>query len=115
MDSNVRRPNIQVLHLMRTQYASWCDPTVLKTLIAITPPFPPGSIVTLSDNTQAAVVDVDQVSPYRPTVKRVIGADLQLDEDKLDLSLPDAPTITHVGKEPVAGLIPEPEAATASA
>jgi HD-GYP domain-containing protein (c-di-GMP phosphodiesterase class II) len=102
-----RRPNLQVLHLLRTQYASWCDPTVLKALHLITPPFPPGSILMLSDGSNAVVVDIGYHDPYRPLVKRVIGPDLQLDEKRTDLSEPDAPRITHLGKTPVEGLVPE--------
>jgi hypothetical protein len=80
---------------------------VLKTLEAITPPFPPGTIVKLSDNTMAVVVGIDQSSPYRPTVRRIVGDDLELGEQKLNLEAPDAPSITHVGREPVEHLFPE--------
>jgi response regulator RpfG family c-di-GMP phosphodiesterase len=38
-----RRSNLEILHVIRTQYAAWCDPVVLNALQAITPPFPPGS------------------------------------------------------------------------
>jgi HD-GYP domain-containing protein (c-di-GMP phosphodiesterase class II) len=101
-----RRSNLEVLYLMRTQYANWCDPVVLKMLQSITPPFPPGSIVSLSDQTRAVVVDIDPAKPYRPTVKRVIGDDMQLDETRIDLKQPDMPTITHIGRTEAAALIP---------
>jgi HD-GYP domain-containing protein (c-di-GMP phosphodiesterase class II) len=107
-NSPERRSNLAVLHMMRSQYASWCDPTVLDMLQSIAPPFPPGSILTLSDETPAVVVDIDPVDPYRPIVKRIFGDDWQVDEKRLYLRDPGAPAITHVGKTPVEGLIPPP-------
>jgi hypothetical protein len=75
-------------------------------LQSIAPPFPPGSIVSLSDQTRAVVVDIDPTKPYRPTVKRIIGDDMQLDETRIDLKRPDMPAITHIGRTEAAALIP---------
>jgi HD-GYP domain-containing protein (c-di-GMP phosphodiesterase class II) len=102
-----RRSNLEVLHLMRNHYASWCDPNVLKVLQSICPPFPPGQIVTLSDGAQAVVVDMDASDPYRPIVKRLAGEDRHVEETRIDLKKPDSPTITHVGGVAVDGMIPE--------
>jgi HD-GYP domain-containing protein (c-di-GMP phosphodiesterase class II) len=107
LDSKHRRPNVQILHLLATQYASWCDPTILGMLRAVCPPFPPGTIVTLSDNTSAVVIQVEQSDPYRPAVKRVNEHDGQLDEKKLDLREDGSPTITHVGQIAVEALLPQ--------
>jgi HD-GYP domain-containing protein (c-di-GMP phosphodiesterase class II) len=101
-----RRSNLEVLHLMRNSYASRCDPTVLKVLQSICPPFPPGQIVTLSDGTTAVVVDMDQNDPYRPIVKRFCGEDRHVEETRIELKKPGAPTITHVGGVAVDGMIP---------
>jgi HD-GYP domain-containing protein (c-di-GMP phosphodiesterase class II) len=101
-----RRSNLEVLHLMRSRYASWCDPTVLKVLQSICPPFPPGQIVTLSDATTAVVVDMDQNDPYRPIVKRLAGEDRHVEEARIELKKPGSPAITHVGGVPVEGMIP---------
>lgn len=100
-----RRPNIAVHHLLRTRYASWCDPLILRTLEAVAPPFPPGSIVTLSDGVSAVVVDVDPADPYRPVVKRWLGQSKGVDGGRLDLQEAGAPTITHVAGEPVRELM----------
>lgn len=115
LNTKARRSNLEILHLMRTQYASWCDPTVVKALQAITPPFPPGAIVGLSDNTSAVVVDVDSANPYRPIVRRIIGDDMQLEEGKSDLRKPAMPSVVRIGKTPVDGMIPDNALATTAA
>lgn len=104
-----RRSNLEVHHLLRTQFDGRCDPTVLKVLQIVCPPFPPGQMVTLSDNTPAVVVDVDPADLYRPFVKRLIGEERKPEDQRLDLRQNAAPTITHVGKTPVSGLLPPAE------
>jgi HD-GYP domain-containing protein (c-di-GMP phosphodiesterase class II) len=112
IDGSPRRSNLEVLHLMRVHYRGWCDPHVLKMLHLVVPPYPPGSIVTLSDSTTAIVVDVGHADPYKPVVKRVVGSDLTLDEKRLDLSADDAPQITHLGRQtPVDTFLPIARAA----
>jgi HD-GYP domain-containing protein (c-di-GMP phosphodiesterase class II) len=101
-----RRSNLEVLHLMRTQYSAWCDPQVLKMLHLIAPPFPPGTFLTLSDGTAAVVVDVGLTDPHKPIVKRLLGSDLSLEEKRIDLSAPDSPHISHVGRIPVDAYMP---------
>lgn len=110
-DGSARRSNLEILHLLRTQYGTWCDPLVLKTLTGITPPYPPGGIVRLSDGASAVVVDISAAHPYRPNVKRIVGPDLKLEETSIPLSEQTELTITHVGKVPVEGLIPDLETA----
>jgi HD-GYP domain-containing protein (c-di-GMP phosphodiesterase class II) len=105
-DGSPRRSNVEVLHLMRTTYGSWCDPTVLKALQAVAPPFPPGVTVTLSDGGCAVVVQVPPDDPYRPIVRRIVGADLELDSRRLDLRREESIRITHVGRTPVEQFIP---------
>jgi HD-GYP domain-containing protein (c-di-GMP phosphodiesterase class II) len=107
MEKAERRSNLEVIYLLDTKYAGWIDPTVLKALKAIVPPFPPGAIVRLSDGTSAVVVDVDSDDPYRPSVKRIVGDDLKLGESRLNLCDDGAPSITHIGKVPVDGMVPE--------
>ena len=41
--SGKRRSNMEVLHLMRTQYSGWIDPSVFQAVQMLCPPFPPGS------------------------------------------------------------------------
>jgi HD-GYP domain-containing protein (c-di-GMP phosphodiesterase class II) len=67
-DGKTRRPNLEILHLMRQRYARWIDPEVLATMPKVVPPFPPGSKVTLSDGRTCIVTGVDAEHPYRPIV-----------------------------------------------
>jgi HD-GYP domain-containing protein (c-di-GMP phosphodiesterase class II) len=101
-----RRSNLEVLHVIRTQYAAWCDPVVLSALQAITPPFPPGSRVGLSDGSMAVVVDVHPDKPYTPRVKRMVGAEMTLEPGAIDLSLDGAPQVETIGGVPVSGMVP---------
>jgi HD-GYP domain-containing protein (c-di-GMP phosphodiesterase class II) len=104
--SRSRRANIEVLHRIRTEYAGWCDPTVYKMLELVAPPFPPALLVKLSDGGSAIVIDVGQPNPYQPIIKRVVGADLTLDDKRVDLSVPGAPRITHVGQTNIESFMP---------
>jgi HD-GYP domain-containing protein (c-di-GMP phosphodiesterase class II) len=106
LDSSARVPNLKVLHLMRTRYASWCDPVVLRMLETIAPPFPPGSVLSLSDGTAGVVMDINPADPYRPVVKRIVGNDWKLAEEKTSLSAPGSPFVTHVGRLSVSELLP---------
>jgi hypothetical protein len=60
-------------------YSRWIDPVVMLALLSVSPPYPPGSVVTLSDGRTAAVVDWSNLDPCRPTVSVI------------DPSNPDAP------------------------
>lgn len=66
-----RRPNVEVLHLLRTRFAGQLDPVVLQALHEVAPAFPPGSTVELSDGTRAVVVDTDPDDLFRPAVRRL--------------------------------------------
>lgn len=105
-DHRGRRSNLEVLHRIRTSYATWCDPVVLGALQAITPPFPPGSRIGLSDGSMAVVVDVHPDKPYTPKVKRMVGEAMTLETDALDLSIHGAPQIETVAGTPVTGMVP---------
>jgi HD-GYP domain-containing protein (c-di-GMP phosphodiesterase class II) len=105
-DHRGRRSNLEVLHRIRTSYAAWCDPVVLAALQAITPPFPPGSRIGLSDGSMAVVVDVHPDKPYAPKVKRMVGAEMTLEDEPLDLSADGAPQVATIGGTPVVGMMP---------
>src|SRR5262245_46546673 len=73
-------PAVRALRLMReAPYSRWIDPVVMLALLSVSPPYPPGSLVTLSDGRTAAVVDWCNLDPCRPTVSVI------------DPSNPDAP------------------------
>lgn len=52
---------------LRTRF----DPNVLRALLEVVPPYPPGSRVTLSDGTEAVVIDHHIDDPCKPAVQRL--------------------------------------------
>ena len=52
---------------LRTRF----DPNVLRALVEVVPPYPPGSRVTLSDGGEAIVIDYRIENPCRPSVQRL--------------------------------------------
>ena len=105
-DGSERRSNLEVLHLMRTQYAKWIDPVILKCVQIVCLPFPPGSRVGLSDGKEAVVVRPRGEDPYHPIVRHLASDGWELRETPIDLALPDSPTIVTAAGKPVDGLIP---------
>lgn len=103
-----RRANVEILHLMRTQYGQWLDPVIVAALPGVVPPFPPGVKVTLSDGTDAVTVGLKADRPYQPTVKRVEDKDgaWRIGGEALDLSKEGAPKIVRVAGVETEGLIP---------
>jgi HD-GYP domain-containing protein (c-di-GMP phosphodiesterase class II) len=71
IDGSPRRSNLLAIRDLRTKYAHWFDPKVLATLAVVAPPFLPGTRVTLSDGTLAAVSDVEPNAPFRPAIRRI--------------------------------------------
>lgn len=107
-EKGARRSNLEILHLMRTQYASWVDPAVLDALQRVAPPFPPGSQVKLSDGTAAVVTDIDPAEPYLPKVKRMKEDGWTLDETVVALKDEGAPRIESINGVAVAAMVPQP-------
>jgi HD-GYP domain-containing protein (c-di-GMP phosphodiesterase class II) len=102
-----RRPNIEILHLMNTRYASWLDPEIMKVVPALIPPFPPGVRVTLTDGTDAVTVGLRPERPYQPLVKRIEKRDpFTLSTATLDLSLEKGLEIDKVAGVSAREMIP---------
>jgi hypothetical protein len=111
-----RRANIEILHLMRTQYGATLDPMILKVVPAVIPPFPPGMTVALSDGSDAVVVGINPQRPYHPQVRRIVDlATFKLGGPILDMSLQSNLRIERVGSKAVADMLPDPGAAAAAA
>lgn len=63
-------PAVRALRCMlQDPVRGWVDPVVVRALLAVAPPFSPGSVVTLTDGRSAAVVDFHASDPCRPTVE----------------------------------------------
>lgn len=107
-DGKTRRSNLEILHLMQTQYAKRLDPTVAAVLPMVVPPFPPGSRITLSDGRMAVVTTVNLEDAYRPTAKFLGPDGWTLTADSISLAkFPDL-TVTSVGGMPVGDQVPKP-------
>ncbi len=66
---------VVALFEMRTKCRGFFDPIVEAEFYRITPPFPIGQVVTLSDGVEAVVVDFNPDQPYRPRVQCLRGPD----------------------------------------
>ena len=49
--------------------AGWFDPEILRHLAIAAPPYPPGTLVTLSSGPRAVVLKVSAEAPLRPLVR----------------------------------------------
>lgn len=68
-----RASRVSALHQLRMpMHSGRLDPVVVDGVLAVTPPYPPGSMVKLSTGDNAVVIAWTPVEPCRPTV-RVIG------------------------------------------
>jgi HD-GYP domain-containing protein (c-di-GMP phosphodiesterase class II) len=64
------QPTVWVLsNLVTEPLASKFDPEVLSALLEVVPPYPPGSIVRLSDGRYGVCIDHTREAPCRPTVQ----------------------------------------------
>lgn len=65
-------PAVRALRLMREKpWSDHIDPIIFRALLAVAPPFAPGSVVGLSDGRRAAVVSINATDPCRPIVEIV--------------------------------------------
>ncbi len=105
--AKVKRSNLEVHHLLRTRYAARVDPAVLRTLLSVTPPFMPGTKVTLSDGTPGVVVDVKAADPYAPIVRRLSQTGDALMDPAVALTGTDGLSVVTAGGVDVRPLLPE--------
>lgn len=82
---------------LRTRF----DPNVLRALVQVVPPYPPGSRVTLSDGTEAIVIDHDIADPCNPTVQRLPDNELPAAGDPMgaNVNLREIPTLRIVAAD----------------
>lgn len=67
-----RLPTVRVLRLLRAEpYRRWLDPIIVKALINIAPPYPPGTMVTLNNGVRGVVVKWSPLDPCRVCVASV--------------------------------------------
>ena len=94
------KPPVQVLHEMRHQCRGFFDPVVEAAFYRVVPAFPIGQIVTLSDGTEAVVVDFNPEHPVRPKVQCLRAPSGERFDDpaleEIDLALYDELEIAQV-------------------
>jgi len=88
-----KRTNAEALDLLKGQYGSWLDPVVLKGLMAIAPPYPPGQRVQLDDGSWVVVVEVDPGIPSKPIVAKLKPDRKTPTNQQIDLRMPGSPQI----------------------
>ncbi len=98
------QPRVRVLHkMLATPLASRFDPIVLATLPAVVPAYPPGSLVRLSNDVRAVVIDWHTEAPCQPTVQALRDGedsifDMRPDGHRIDLRQePDLRVVEHDG------------------
>ena len=71
-------PTVRALNQMRQPpYCDRLDPMVFRALIAIAPPYAPGTIVTLSNGEDAVVTNWTAIDPCRPMVQTIDLDDIE--------------------------------------
>jgi response regulator RpfG family c-di-GMP phosphodiesterase len=93
------RPTVQVLSAMLSDMlAGRFDPNVLRALVEVVPPYPPGAMVTLTTGRKAVVVNPNTKNPCRPTIQLLpsdelpppegdLGPTIDLTEQLTDLAI----------------------------
>lgn len=67
-------PTILAIHALKSdRFRGWFDPVVIEALLRLVPPFMIGSIVKLSDGTEAVVMANHPEAPCKPMVKLLEG------------------------------------------
>jgi len=70
-------PTVLAINALRhPRFTGWFDPVIVEALLRLVPPFMVGSVVTLDDGSDAAVVANHPEAPCKPTV-RLLGAPLE--------------------------------------
>lgn len=96
------RPQVQVLReLLQEPLADKFDPQVIGALLAVAPPYPPGTTVCLNDGRFAVTIDHHAEHPCRPTVQFIPDpSELCIGDDDPGetLNLVDAPDEVFVAE-----------------
>jgi len=101
-----QRTNLQIHDLLRKQYSRQIDPMIYQALLAVAPPVPPGTQVTLGDGTAAVVVQVEGDDPYHPLVRRLSADRQSLEGAPFKAGDDGAPGIETAGGVAVANYLP---------
>ncbi|RMH27515.1 MAG: HD domain-containing protein [Planctomycetota bacterium] len=82
------RPRVDALRAMHdAEHAGRLDPVVLEGLLAVTPPYPVGSVVTLTTGDNAVVTRWTHRDPCRPEVRVIGGLDTPPEDQTVGVTL----------------------------
>lgn len=88
------RPAVRALRMIQgPPYVHWIDPVVLSGLLAVVPPYAPGTIVRLSDGRRCVVRTWSPTDPCRPRVAELIETDPAFPEVGEGIDLDDRPDL----------------------
>ncbi len=109
------KPPVQAIWEMRHQFAGAFDPIVEAAFYEVAPAFPIGSCVSLSDGSEAVVVEFHPRHALRPKVQRLKTPDgkavARPDLDEIDLALVDELSIVAISGIDVRSFMPAPSQA----
>lgn len=108
-----RRSTLETLAKVREVAPGKLDKVIVRALHDVCPPFAPGSLVTLDDQTQAVVVQTNDSDPFRPVVRRLdkpAEGEMMptISAEPVDLRVQPGPRIVRAGKVSTEGLMVEP-------
>ena len=90
------RPPVRALNmLLGPGYRNLIDPVVLRALIAVCPPYAPGTIVRLSNGVKGVVVDWSSSDPCRPIVDELTHFEDEERGERYDLRADTSITIVY--------------------
>jgi len=89
LDGTGSVPTVRALNMLRHEpYRHWLDPMAYKALLAVAPPYPPGTLVKLSDGRLAVVTDFSSANPCRPRMRTIVDLASESGEgENIDLRL----------------------------
>lgn len=103
------KPSVQVLSEILRYNRGFFDPVIAQAFFEIVPPFPIGSLATLNNGLEAAIVDFDPSEPCRPTVRPIRYPDGQpcVYPDTIEINLAQTPElfIEKVGDQDVTSFL----------
>ncbi|MBU6412194.1 MAG: hypothetical protein KGS45_01860 [Planctomycetes bacterium] len=94
------RPVVRVLRMMReAPLAHLLDPVCVRAMVAVAPPYPPGSLVTITGDVRCVVVDWSPLDPCRPIVQPIgdlSRGSIEEGNETIDLRRERNLVVTHI-------------------
>jgi HD-GYP domain-containing protein (c-di-GMP phosphodiesterase class II) len=93
------QPTVAVLNAMLSdEMRQRYDPAVLRAMLAVVPPYAPGTVLKLSDGRTAVAIDHNPGDPCRPVVQTVPDLDPDDDDEPEIIDLATMPLLIYVAE-----------------